>query len=419
MFRGRIDKVLNTEEMRNRAKWLPRAIFDAIDGAAADEITLRANRTALDQVWLRPRALADVTKRDLSTTVLGEWISMPLMLAPCGFARMANSGAELSVARAAGDAKTLFAVSGSASYLAEDIANAATGPLWYQLYLPPDRESAAALVDRVAKAGYKTLCVTIDTAVTPKRERDYRNHLSVPLTMSPRLVWTGMSNPRWAKDFVLGKVGTKGVAPSLTRRGWDRAGVRTAYWSFAKTLQDLRCVTVEDIRWLRERWKGKLVLKGVMRGDECSQMIDLGVDGIVVSNHGGRNVDCVRPSIEILPEVVNVVDGRAEVFVDGGIRRGTDVIKAVALGARACLIGRPYLFGLAAGGQAGVAQVLEIFRNEIEHSMALTGCATVADIDASMVTTPAMIQSYADTQRAAAIDSREGRPFARATAVSR
>jgi isopentenyl diphosphate isomerase/L-lactate dehydrogenase-like FMN-dependent dehydrogenase len=380
LLRKRVDKILNIEEMRAQAKWLPRAVFDAIDGAAGDEITLRANRTAFDRIWLRPRALADVSSRDLSTTVLGRRISMPLMLAPCGFARMANSQAELAVARAAGKAGTLFAVSGSASYLVDEIAKAATGPLWYQLYLPPKQTDADALIDRVERSGYDVLCITIDTAVTPKRERDYRNKLTVPLKMSPRLAWAGLSHPVWAKDFVMGNVGTRGVAPGVV------GGARTAYWSFAKTVQNMRPVTMTDLERIRARWKGKIVIKGIMRGDECAAIVDAGVDGIVVSNHGGRNLDCVRPSIQILPEVVAAVDGRAEVYVDSGIRRGTDVIKALALGARACLVGRPYMFGLAVGGEAGVARVLEIFRNEIEHSMALTGCATVGDIDKSLVT---------------------------------
>ncbi len=379
LLRKRVDKILNIEEMRAQARWLPKAVFDAIDGAAGDEITLRANRSAFDNIWLRPRALADVSKRDLSTTVLGQPISMPLMLAPCGFARMANSQAELAAVRAAGKAGTLFAVSGSASYLADEIAREATGPIWYQLYLPPKDAAAAELIDRVESAGYDVLCVTIDTAVTPKRERDYRNKLSVPLQMSPRLAWAGLSNPVWAKDFVLGKVGNRGVSPGVV------GGARTAYWSFAKTVQDMRPVTMADLQRIRARWKGKLVVKGVMRGDECGAMVDVGVDGIVVSNHGGRNLDCVRPSIQVLPEVVAAVNGRAEVYVDSGIRRGTDVVKALALGARACLVGRPYMFGLAVGGEAGVARVLEIFRNEIEHTMALMGCASVDDIDSTMV----------------------------------
>jgi isopentenyl diphosphate isomerase/L-lactate dehydrogenase-like FMN-dependent dehydrogenase len=382
MFRRSVGDVLNIEEMRTRAQWLPRAVFDAIDGGASDEITLRANRTAFEKLWLRPRALADVSKRDLSTTALGTKISMPLMLAPCGFGRMANSQAELAVARAAGQAGTVFAISGSASYSPEDIAKVATGPLWYQMYLPGDRESTQALLDRVERAGYGVLCVTIDTPVTPKRERDYRNKLVMPLQFSPSLLMTGMSNPAWAKDFLMGRVGDRGAA------GHIFGGVRTAYWNFAKTVRNVRPVTFADVRWLREHWKGKLVIKGVMRGDECPEMVEVGVDGIVVSNHGGRNLDCVRATIDILPEVLSAVGGRVEVFVDGGIRRGTDVVKAIALGAQACLIGRPYLFGLAAGGEAGVARVIEIFRNEIEHTMAMAGCATVGDIDSSLVTHP-------------------------------
>jgi len=381
-MRTRVNEILNTEEMRERARWLPKVVFEAIDGAASDELTLRENRAALDRIWLRPRALADVSKRNLSTSVLGQRISMPLMLDPCGFARLANSDAELAVARAAGRAETVFAVSGSASYSVEEIAAAATGPLWYQLVLSPDKEAGEALVDRVEKAGYEVLVLTIDTPVTPKRERDYRNHLTVPLTMTPRLFLTGVTNPIWAQDFVLGKVGHRGVSPlNLT-------GVRTAYWNFARSIHSLRSITFDDVRWFRDRWKGKLVLKGVMRGDEVPRILDLGVDGIVVSNHGGRNLDCVRGSIDILPEVVKAARGQAEVYVDGGIRRGTDVIKALALGARACLIGRPYLYGLAVGGEAGVTRVLEIFRNEIEHTMAMMGCASVADIDRSLVTDP-------------------------------
>jgi isopentenyl diphosphate isomerase/L-lactate dehydrogenase-like FMN-dependent dehydrogenase len=381
MFRGRVDRILNIAEMRERAKWLPRAVFDAIDGAASDELTLRANRSALDAVWLRPRALADVKTRNLTTTVLGQEISMPLMLDPCGFARLANSEGELAIARASGKAGTVFAVSGSASYTVEEVASAATGPLWYQLVLSPDKAAAEALVGRVEKAGYTGLILTIDTPVTPKRERDYRNHLTVPLRPSPQLLLTGLSNPVWAKDFVLGKVGTRGASPLKI------TGVRTAYWNFARSIHNLRSITFEDIRYFRERWKGKLIIKGLLRGDEVPKMIDLGADAIIVSNHGGRNLDTVRATIDILPEVVEAARGRTEVYMDGGIRRGTDVVKAIALGARACLIGRPYLFGLAAGGEAGVTRVLEIFRNEIEHTMAMAGCATVADIDRSLVTT--------------------------------
>jgi isopentenyl diphosphate isomerase/L-lactate dehydrogenase-like FMN-dependent dehydrogenase len=378
MKRGSVASVLNIDEMRERAKWLPAAVFDAIDGGAGDELTMRANRSAYQCIWLRPRALVDVSSIDTSTTVLGQKISFPLMLDPCGFARMAHSAAELAAARAAGSAGTVFVVSGASSYSLEDIAKTATGPLWYQLYVPPDRDVAETLIDRVEKAGYPVLCVTIDTAIAGKRERDYRNKLTVPVTMSPRLILSALSNPRWAMDFMLGRVGGSGISGSYN-------AVRTAVWNLGNTVNHLKSVTVADIQWIRERWKGKLVLKGIMRGDECPQLIDLGVDGLVVSNHGGRNLDCVRATINILPEVISAVGGRAEVFVDGGIRRGTDVVKALAFGARACLVGRPYMFGLAVAGEAGVARVLEIFRTEVEQTMGLLGCPTVADIDSNFV----------------------------------
>jgi L-lactate dehydrogenase (cytochrome) len=372
-------RVVNTDDMAARARRrLPRGVFDAIEGGAGDEVTMRANRAALQRVWLRPRALADVSRRDLSTTVLGQPVSMPVLLAPCGMARLAHSEAELAVARAAARAGTVFAVSGASSYSLEDVAAAAHGPLWYQLYLPPRRGDASALLERVARAGYGVLCVTIDTAVEITRERDVRNRLTLPLRITPRLVATGMSRPAWAKDFLLGKVGQ-----AHSMHGFGRA-VRTAYQNLADTIENLVPVTFEDLAWLREAWAGKLVVKGVLRGDECARMLDLGIDGVVVSNHGGRTVDCVAPTIEALPEVVDAVAGRAEVFVDGGLRRGTDVLKALALGARACLIGRPYMYGLAAGGEAGVDRVLAIFRGEIERAMALLGCATVADVDASL-----------------------------------
>src|ERR1700730_8423448 len=374
----RIASVLNIDEMREKAKWLPTAVFDAIDGGAGDELTMRANRSAYQSIWLRPRALVDVSSIDTSTTVLGQKISFPLMLDPCGFARMAHSAAEIAVARAAGSAGTVFVVSGAASYSLEDIAKTATGPLWYQLYVPRDRDVAESLIERVEKAGYPVLCVTIDTAIAGKRERDYRNKLTVPVTMSPQLIFSALSNPRWAVDFMLGRVGGSGVSGSYD-------AVRTAFWNLGNTVNHLKSVTVDDIRWIRERWKGKLVLKGIMRGDECPQLIDLGVDGLVVSNHGGRNLDCVRPAITVLPEVISAVAGRAEVFIDGGIRRGTDVVKALAFGARACFVGRPYMFGLAVAGEAGVARVLEIFRTEVEQTMGLLGCPTVADIDSSFV----------------------------------
>lgn len=369
---------VNVDDVRERARWLPRSVFDAIDGGAGEELTLRANTEAFDDIWFRPRSLVDVSTRDTSTTVFGHRISMPLMLAPCGFARVAHSQAELAVVRAAGEAGTIFAVSHASSYSLEAVAAAASGPLWCQLYLQPDRDATLRQLERAEAAGYDVLCVTIDEPIASKRERDIRNNLTIPLKLTPRTLLTGFGNPRWALDFALGNVG----------RGKGHGNYRMALDSvhrFAHVVRSLTSVTAEDVAWLRQRWSGKLVLKGVMRADECEEMIALGADGLVVSNHGGRCIDGTRASIDVLPEVVDAVGGRVEIFMDGGVRRGAHVVKAVALGATAVFVGRPYMFGLAVGGQAGVARVLEIIRTETEQTMGLLGCPTVADLDRSVV----------------------------------
>jgi isopentenyl diphosphate isomerase/L-lactate dehydrogenase-like FMN-dependent dehydrogenase len=215
--------------------------------------------------------------------------------------------------------------------------------------------------------------VTIDAPATSNRERDYRNRVTVPMKLSPSLLLRGAASPRWAMDFLRGTVRHGGV---------DEIA---ALGELAARINESRPVTREDLSWLRGRWQGPLVVKGVMRGDECAELLELGVDGIVVSNHGGRQLDGVRATIEILPEVVSAVGGQAEVFLDGGVRRGIDVAKALALGARACLVGRPYLYGLAAGGQRGVDRVLEILRVELQKAMAQLGCTTVSDFDQSLV----------------------------------
>jgi isopentenyl diphosphate isomerase/L-lactate dehydrogenase-like FMN-dependent dehydrogenase len=321
--------------------------------------------------------LADISHRDISTTVLGHRISMPLMLDPCALARICHPEGEVAVARAAAKAGTIYAVPVASGRSLDEIVEAATAPLWYQLYMQSDREAVSALLERVEGAGIDALCITIDSAVLHKRERDLHNHLTLPLRLSRRTLLAAASRPRWSVGYLLGGLGRG--------RPIQLAGGSRALAAISRTVREQAPVTIDDVRWLRERWTGKLILKGVMRADECRMMVDLGVDGIVVSNHGGRVLDGVPATIDVLPEVVEAVDGRAEVFLDGGVRRGTDVVKALALGARACLIGRPYLFGLAAGGEAGVTQVLEILRAEIEQTMALVGCATVDDIDRSLV----------------------------------
>jgi isopentenyl diphosphate isomerase/L-lactate dehydrogenase-like FMN-dependent dehydrogenase len=372
--------LLNVDDYRRAAqRRLPRSIFDVIEGGAGDELTLRRNREAFERIALRPRALADVATRDLTTTVLGQTISMPVMLDPCGYARMAHRDAEFAVARAAEAAGTIYAVSTISSFPLEAIAEASSGPKWFQLYPPADREGCGALIERARAAGYVALCVTIDGATSGLRERDRRNRLSVPFKITPRRVVEAATHPGWLLDFLRGGVGRgdQGFGTLPRPKSTKEASVAIAATA--------RAITSGELSWIRETWPGRLVIKGVQRAEECELLIELGVDGIVVSNHGGRQLDGVLATIEMLPEIVAAVDHRIEVFVDGGFRRGTDVVKALALGARAVLVGRPYLFGLATAGERGVQNVLDILRFEVDQTMTLLGCATTADIDRTAI----------------------------------
>jgi isopentenyl diphosphate isomerase/L-lactate dehydrogenase-like FMN-dependent dehydrogenase len=368
--------LLNVDDYRRAARRrLPRSVYDVIAGGAGDEVTLQENELAFRRITLRPRALADVATRDLGTTVLGRRVSMPLLLGPTGYARMAHREAELAIARAAARAGTVYGVSTITSFPLEEVAAASTGPKWFQLYPPADRDACAALVRRADAAGYAVLCVTIDGALAGLRERDQRNRLGIPFRITPRRVLESATHPRWTASFVRGGVGRgeQGFGAVAPRP----RSMRDAGAAIAATA---RAITPGEIRFIREIWTGPLVVKGVQREDEADLLCELGIDGVVVSNHGGRQLDTVPAAIDILPAVAEAIGGRAEVFVDGGIRRGGDVVKALALGARAVLVGRPYLYGLTVRGESGVTEVLEIFRREIDQTMALLGCPDVASI---------------------------------------
>lgn len=374
----RLDGLLNVADFeRMAARRLPRPIFDVVAGGSGDEVTLEGNRAALRALRLSPRVLGDVRTRDLSTTILGEAVSMPVVLAPVGFQRMLHRDAELASARAAATRGTVFACNTISTFSLEDVVASSDGPKWFQLYLPADRSEAEGLVDRVEQAGYPVICLTVDTAVPGLRERDRRNRVTQPLTIDLGMILAASLRPRWSWDFLRGGVGRRPATIPMTIDAAGKAVARTA-----------RPITADDLVWLRRRWGGKLVVKGVLRVDDSRKIVDLGADGIVVSNHGGRQLDAARATIEALPEVADAVGHQVEVFVDGGFRRGTDVAKALALGARAVLIGKAYLYGLAVGGQSGVERVLDIFRSEIDTAMALLGCASVHDLDPSLVVGP-------------------------------
>lgn len=354
-------------------------MFDAIAGGAGDELTLAANREAIRGIRLRPKALVRIRERDLSTVVFGDRMSLPVILAPTGFSRMTHREAELATARAAGAAGVAYTLGTASSYRLEDVADVSTGPKWFQLYVPEDRSAGQALVGRAEQAGFSVLCVTIDTPMHGLRERDKRNHMTVPFKIRPRTVAAIAARPQWTFDFLRGGAGRMTASRRLPM------SVKEAGRVISRVS---RPVTVEDIHWLRGIWPHKLVVKGVLRHEDARSLVGYGIDGIVVSNHGGRQLDTAVTSIEALPEVVDAVRGQVEIIIDSGFRRGSDVAKALALGASGVMVGRPYLYGLAVGGQAGVARVLDILRQELDTTMGLLGCPDVQSLDASVIFRP-------------------------------
>ena len=357
------------EDVRRIARRrLPRLAFDFIDGGADGEVTLRANAEAFERRTLRPRQLVGVQTRDLHTTVLGVPVQMPVLIAPTGMSLLAGAGGDIAGARAASRAGIVFSLSTMSSNSIEEVAQAASGPLWFQLYLWRQRDVAERLIDRAQAAGYRALVVTVDVPLVGNRVRDLHNGFKMPPRIEPRTALDMLRHPRWLVH-----------APSaITFRNLvdSTADTATGPMAHAKLVNDLLSnpgATWDDLLWLRERWRGPLAIKGILTADDAERAALAGVDGIIVSNHGGRQLDGTAATLDALEEVVDAVGGRIEVLVDGGVRRGTDVVKALALGARACLIGRPWLFGLAANGEQGVFTVLEILRAEIDRTLALLG----------------------------------------------
>jgi len=354
----RFTNLLELEDMA-RAK-VPRAIFDYIAGGAEDEVTLRRNREAFGRWALRPRVLRDVRKRDTKTVLLGERVSMPVCVAPTSFHALVHPEGEVATARGTAAAETILIASTISTKPLEEIAAAADAPRWFQLYVYKDRAVTEELVNRAVKAGYKALCLTADTPVLGRRERDERNAFTLPPGF-------GIAN--------LKPAGLDGM-PEVEQGS-----------AFAQYVTDLldSSLTWDDVDWLKSISPLPLVVKGIMTAEDAVLAVDHGIAGIVVSNHGGRQLDSTLGSLDALPEVVAAVRGRIEVYLDGGIRRGTDVLKALALGAKAVFVGRPVLWGLAFGGADGVRAVLDELRTELDTAMALAGCATLKDIESSLV----------------------------------
>lgn len=367
------------EELRQRARRrLPRAVFDFIDGAADDELTLQWNRQDFDRFSWLPRILADVSQRDCSADILGERTALPLIVAPTGLASLVWGEADALLASAASAAHVPFTISTSSSVRMETIRERAPDArLWFQVYAYKDRELVRSLIRRAKAIDCQALVLTVDVPVLGRRLRDQRNRFTVPLRPTARLVWDILRCPEWTRHIL-----TYGV-PRM--QNFVDGNHNTSVTSLAALMTSNMdaSVTWDAIDWVREQWNGKLVLKGVLRPEDAQEAVRLGVDAIAVSNHGGRQLDGVTSSIGVLPQIVASVAGRAEVYLDGGIRRGSDIAKACALGATAVMAGRAGLYGVAAGGRAGADRAFAILKDELDRCLALIGCNSTRRLDSS------------------------------------
>jgi L-lactate dehydrogenase (cytochrome) len=372
--------ITNIEDLRVLARRrIPKALFDYVDGGSYDQLTLRANRADLDAVRLRQRVMVDTSRRDLSTTLLGEKVAMPVVIAPTGLTGLIHGDGEILAARAAEKAGLKFCLSTLSICTIEDVASAVKQPIWYQLYVFKDRGFARAMIDRAAAVGCTTIFLTVDLPYRGQRHADIKNGLTVPPRLTLRNCWDIATKPSWAMGVLMSKRKSFGNLDSYlgSTPGYAAGVLTTGSWATQNSDQSLNW---RDLDWIRERWKGKLVLKGILDVEDAKAAANEGVDGIVVSNHGGRQLDGASGSISVLPHIADAVGDRLEVLFDGGIRSGHDVFKALANGARGCLIGRAYLYGLAAMGEPGVAAAIEVIRESFDNAMILTGTTSVDQI---------------------------------------
>jgi L-lactate dehydrogenase (cytochrome) len=376
-------RIINVDDLRNSAKRrLPKVVFDYLDGGSEAEVTLRGNPRSFDHITFRPRYAVPLPKIDTATTVLGTRISFPALLAPIGYSRLLHPGGECAASKVAGEAGTGYILSTISGHRMEDVKAATSGPAWFQLYLLAGREAAEDAISRARAAGFSALVVTIDTPTAGMRERDFRNGM-VPLlsgTIAAKLPYTPqlLTHPRWLSAFLLD--GGVPALPNVVIPGKGPMPLIDVGAALSRT-----ALSWSDFKWIRDAWRGPLVVKGVLTGDDARRSVDAGASAVVVSNHGGRQLDSVLPGVMALPEVLEAVKDQVEVLVDGGVRRGGDIIKAVCMGARAVLIGRAYAYGLAAAGEAGVRRAVEILRVDVERTLKLLGCGSVAELNPSYI----------------------------------
>lgn len=375
---GQIARVGTIAELRAIAKRrVPRVVFDFVDGGAGDEVTLRRNIAELRATELCPRVLVDVSDVSTATTVLGEPVSLPLLSAPMGLIGLMHPAADVAIARAMNEAGSVSVLAAMASCPVEEVAAAAAGPLWFQAYIWRDRGLVADVLRRAQAAGMSVLVLTLDVPCASNRDRDRRNGFSIPPRVTLKALAGGALHPGWSAAFVRnprirwGNMPGDRMSAATLRAQTDRQFDPSATW--------------DDIAWFRERWDGRLVVKGILHPGDARQAVRLGAEAVIVSNHGGRQLDGAPAAIRALPTVADAVAGDAEVYFDSGIRRGADIVKALALGARACLAGRALAYGLGAAGEAGARRAVEILRHELRLVLALTGCPSVQDLDRTWV----------------------------------
>ena len=376
-----LSRCFNIDDMRRLAKKrLPRALFEYIDGVAEDGMTGKANRTSFDNYQLVPRTLVDVANIDCSISVIGQKTSSPVILCPTAFTRAFHHQGEVAVANAAKNAGLIYTLSTVSNTSIEDIADVG-GARWFQIYVYKDRSLVKDLIERCKLTNYQALCLTVDASTPGNREQDLRNGLVIPPKPSLATILDAAMHPYWCWHML--------TSPSIVTaniKGNSRLDSSNAK-ALLKYMHEQLDVSVswDDVAWMMEQWQGPFLIKGIIHVEDAMKAADLGVHGIIVSNHGGRQLDHAPATLDVLPDIVDAIGNRCEIIIDSGFRRGTDIIKALALGAKACMIGRPYLYGLAAGGEAGVEKSLRLLNEELQRNMRLLGCTSISQLNPSFL----------------------------------
>ncbi|NTF08172.1 alpha-hydroxy-acid oxidizing protein [Agrobacterium rubi] len=376
-----MSKALTIADLKKQAKFrVPKMFFDYADSGAWTESTYRANEDDFAKIKLRQRVLVDMTDRSLATEMIGEKVSMPVALAPTGMTGMQHADGEMLAAKAAEEFGVPFTLSTMSICSIEDVASVTSRPFWFQLYVMKDRDFVNNLIDRAKAAKCSALVLTLDLQVLGQRHKDLRNGLSAPPKFTPKHIWQMATRPQWCLDMARTKRRSFGNIVGHAKNVSDLSSLSS--WTAEQF--DPR-LSWKDVEWIKERWGGKLILKGILDEEDARAAADTGADAIIVSNHGGRQLDGALSSISMLPKIVDAVGDCIEVHMDGGIRSGQDVLKAIALGAKGTYIGRPFLYGLGAGGKLGVTTALEIIRKEMDITMALCGKRLLTDINSDIL----------------------------------